>query len=121
MSTIVAISTAPGIGGIGIVRMSGKDSFVILDRIFKPKKGFDIDSVKGYTIKYGYIVNNNEIIDEVLVSFFKAPHSYTTENLCEISSHGGSYVVRKILESCLENGATLAEPRGVYKTCIFKR
>jgi len=110
MSTIAAISTAPGIGGIGIVRMSGEDAFSILNKIFKPKKSFNIEEVKGYTIKYGYIVKGNEVIDEVLVSFFKAPNSYTTENLCEISSHGGAYVVRKILEVCLENGADLAEP-----------
>lgn len=110
MSTIAAISTAPGIGGIGIVRMSGENAFIILNKIFKAKNKFDIDNVKGYTIKYGYIINNDEVIDEVLVSFFKAPNSYTTENLCEISSHGGAYVVRKILETCLSNGAVLAEP-----------
>ena len=110
MSTIAAISTAPGIGGIGIIRMSGEDTFKILNKIFKPKNPVNIDEVKGYTIKYGYIVNNNEVIDEVLVSFFRAPNSYTTENLCEISSHGGVYIVRKILEACLENGANLAEP-----------
>jgi len=110
MSTIAAISTAPGIGGIGIVRMSGEKAFDVLSKIFKPKNEYDISSVKGYTIKYGYIVRENEVIDEVLVSFFKAPNSYTTENLCEISSHGGAYVVRRILELCLENGANLAEP-----------
>lgn len=110
MSTIAAISTAPGIGGIGIVRMSGEDSFKILNKIFKAKNKLDISSIKGYTIKYGYIINENEIIDEVLVSFFRAPNSYTTENMCEISSHGGVYVVRKILEACLNNGAILAEP-----------
>lgn len=110
MSTIAAISTAPGIGGIGIVRMSGEEAFSILSEIFKPKKSFNIEEVKGYTIKYGYIVKEDEIIDEVLVSFFRAPNSYTTENLCEISSHGGAYVVRRILETCLENGADLAEP-----------
>ena len=110
MSTIAAISTAPGIGGIGIVRISGKNTYEILKKIFKPKNHINIDEIKGYTIKYGYIVNNNEIIDEVLVSFFRAPNSYTAEDLCEINSHGGAYVVRKILETCLENGATLAEP-----------
>lgn len=110
MSTIAAISTAPGVGGIGIVRISGEKTFDIIKKIFKPKKDVDIDNIPGYTIKYGYIINNNEIIDEVLVSFFRAPNSYTTENLCEINSHGGAYVVRKILEICLENGADLAEP-----------
>lgn len=110
MSTIVSISTAPGIGGIGIIRMSGEKSFEILDKIFKPKTSQKIEDIKGYTIKYGQIVENNEIIDEVLVSYFKAPRSYTTENMCEINSHGGNVVVKKILEICLKNGAELAEP-----------
>ena len=110
MSTIVSISTAPGIGGIGIIRMSGEKSFEILDKIFKPKTSQKIEDIKGYTIKYGHIVENNEIIDEVLVSYFKAPRSYTTENMCEINSHGGNAVVKKILEICLKNGAELAEP-----------
>lgn len=107
MDTIAAISTAPGIGGIGIIRMSGEDCFKVLDKIFKPKTNSDI---KGYTIKYGNIVNaTGEVIDEVLVSYFKAPKSYTTENMCEINSHGGLVVINKILELCLENGAELAE------------
>lgn len=111
MSTIVAISTAPGIGGIGIIRMSGKDTFYILDKVFKPKNKQSISEIKGYTIKYGNIVNpqNGEIIDEVLVSYFKDPMSYTKENMCEINSHGGNIVMKKILEICLENGAILAE------------
>ncbi len=109
MSTIVAISTSPGIGGIGIIRMSGKDSFNILNKIFKPKKNSEI---KGYTMKYGNILDseNNKIIDEVLVSYFIAPKSYTTENMCEINSHGGLIVMKEILDLCLKNGATLAEP-----------
>ena len=111
MSTIVAISTAPGVGGIGIVRMSGNECFEILDKVFKAKNPQKIEEIKGYTIKYGNIINkNNEIIDEVLVSYFKAPRSYTTENMCEINSHGGTVIVRKILELCLKNGAELAEP-----------
>ena len=110
MSTIVSISTAPGLGGIGIIRMSGDESFNILSKIFKPKNNQKIEDIKGYTIKYGEIVDNEEIIDEVLVSYFKAPKSYTTENMCEINSHGGSIIVKKILEICLKNGAELAEP-----------
>ena len=110
MSTIVAISTAPGIGGIGIVRMSGENTYSILEKIFKPKQYINFTEIKGYTIKYGHILEKNKVIDEVLVSFFKAPNSYTTEDLCEINSHGGSYILKKILELCLENGATLAEP-----------
>ena len=90
--------------------MSGKDCFTILERIFEPKKKQKIEDIKGYTIKYGNIVENGEIVDEVLVSYFKAPKSYTTENMCEINSHGGNVIVRKILEICLKNGAELAEP-----------
>lgn len=114
MNTIAAISTAPGVGGIGIIRMSGENCFSILNKIFKSKQQLEIDKIKGYTIKYGHIIKEDEIIDEVLVSFFTKPNSYTTEDICEINSHGGAYVVRKILELCLENGAQLAEPRGIY-------
>ncbi len=110
MSTIVAISTASGIGGIGIIRMSGENTFNILDKIFIPKNKQNITEIKGYTIKYGKIVDNNKQIDEVLVSYFKAPKSYTTEDMCEISSHGGQVVMKQILEVCLKNGAEIAEP-----------
>lgn len=90
--------------------MSGKECFEILDKVFIPKKKQEIDDIKGYTIKYGNIVNEEEIVDEVLVSYFKAPKSYTTEDMCEINSHGGNIIMKKILELCLKNGATLAEP-----------
>lgn len=108
--TIVAISTANGNGGIGIIRLSGKNTFDIINKIFKPKN--NSKEIKGYSIKYGNIVDpkNNEIIDEVLVSYFIAPKSYTTEDMCEINSHGGMVVEKKILEICLENGADLAAP-----------
>ena len=90
--------------------MSGNECFDVLNKIFKPKKEEKIEDIKGYSIKYGFIVNKDEIIDEVLVSYFKAPKSYTTENMCEINTHGGNIVIRKILELCLKNGANLAEP-----------
>ena len=107
MSTIVAISTAPGIGGIGIIRMSGDKSFEILEKIFVTND----KPISGYTMKYGKIIDEkNVIIDEVLVSYFIAPNSYTRENVCEINSHGGMVVMKKILELCLKNGAVLAEP-----------
>lgn len=109
LSTIAAISTATGSGGIGIIRLSGKKCFEILDKIFVPKNKGDI---KGYTIKYGNVINSatKEIIDEVLVSYFIEPRSYTRENMCEINSHGGIIVENKILQECLKNGAILAEP-----------
>lgn len=109
--TIAAISTAPGIGGIGIIRMSGEDCFEILEKIFDPIKKEPIESIKGYTMKFGFIHDKEgNKIDEVLVSFFKAPKSYTTENMCEINSHGGLVIMNQILELCLRNGAELAEP-----------
>ncbi len=104
--TIVAISTAPGVGGIGIVRMSGNDCFDILRKIFVP---INDSEIKGYSIKYGKIVDEDEIVDEVLVSYFVAPKSYTTENMVEINSHGGMVIMKKILDLCLKNGATMAE------------
>lgn len=110
MSTIVAISTAPAIGGIGIVRMSGENAFDILSKIFVPKNKQNIEEIKGNSIKYGHIVYEGKIIDEVLVSYFKSPKSYTTENMCEINSHGGILIVRQILDLCLKMGANLAEP-----------
>ena len=114
METIVAISTATGNGGIGIVRMSGKNTFDILSKMFVYSNGkkIEIDKIKGNTIKYGFIVDSdsNEKIDEVLVSFFKNPKSYTKEDMCEINSHGGMVVEKLILEQCLKNGAVLAEP-----------
>ena len=110
MSTIVSISTAPGIGGIGIIRMSGEETFNIIEKIFKPLKYQKIEDIKGYTMKYGNIIDNGEIIDEVLVSYFRSPKSYTTEDMCEINSHGGNVILKRILDVCLKNGANLAEP-----------
>ena len=111
MATIAAISTATGNGGIGIIRMSGKKCFDILEKIFIPYNK-ENSEIKGYTLKFGYIINpkTKEKIDEVLVSYFIAPRSYTTENMCEINSHGGIIVEKNILQLCLENGAELAEP-----------
>ena len=106
--TIVSISTALGNGGIGIVRLSGKDTFKIINKIFVPKN--KDKKINGYTMKYGNIVDNNKIIDEVLVSYFVSPKSYTTEDMCEINTHGGVIVEKRILEICIRKGARLAEP-----------
>ena len=114
METIAAISTDIGNGGLGIIRMSGKETFKILSKIFKNSKNKDleIEKIKGYTMQYGFIIDSStgEKIDEVLVSFFKNPKSYTKEDMCEINSHGVMVVEKKILEQCLKNGAILAEP-----------
>ena len=91
--------------------MSGEKCFDVLNKIFKAKNEQNIDEIKGYTIKYGHIFDEQKnIVDEVLISYFKAPKSYTTENMCEINTHGGIIILRKILELCLKNGADLAEP-----------
>jgi tRNA modification GTPase len=106
-TTIAAISTAPTNGGIGIIRMSGKNCFTILEKIFIPKQKQKIEDIPGYSMKYGYIIDyqTKEKVDEVLVSYFKEPKSYTTENMCEINCHGGI-----VVEQCLMAGAELAEP-----------
>ena len=112
MSTIAAISTAPAIGGIGIIRISGEKSFEILDKIFVQKNPQKIEYIPGYTIKYGKIIepDTKRTVDEVLVSYFKNPKSYTAEDMCEINSHGGIVVLRKILDLCIKNGAEISEP-----------
>ena len=104
--TIAAISTAIGVGAISIIRVSGKDSIDIVDKIFDR----NIKDFKTNTINYGHIVYEGKIIDEVLLSIFLAPKTYTTEDIVEINSHGGISVTNKILEILLENGARLAEP-----------
>lgn len=109
MDTIVAISTAPGLGGIGIIRLSGEKAFDILLKIFKSNKIKNKEDIKANTINYGHIIEDGEIIDEVLVSFFKAPHSYTTEDVVEINTHGGNIVCHKILNLAIKNGASLAD------------
>ena len=109
-STICAISTATGSGGIAVIRISGTEAFNICDKIFVPKSGKNnIATQKPYTIQFGEIRNNNEIIDEVLISVFKNPNSYTGEDTIEISCHGSVYVQQKILELLINNGASLAK------------
>ena len=105
--TIVAISTAIGVGGIAIVRVSGNDAIKIVNDCFKGK---DLESVESHTINYGHIIDNNEIIDEVLVSIMKAPKTYTTEDTVEINCHGGIISTNRVLETILNHGARLAEP-----------
>ena len=108
MSTIAAISTPIGQGGIGIIRISGEKSLEIINKIFKPKN--NKREFKSYAIRYGHIYDEEELIDEVLVSYFKGPNSYTGEDVCEINSHGGNLIVRRILDLVLKNGADMAEP-----------
>lgn len=109
--TIAGISTAMNNSGIGIVRISGDDAFDIIEKIFKPMSNKkNIRESASHTIHYGNIVDQDEIIDEVLVLIMKAPHTYTRENTVEIDCHGGVFVVKKILELVLKNGARPADP-----------
>lgn len=109
MDTIAAISTAPGMGGIGIVRISGDKAFEILLKVFKSRKVKKIEDIVANTIIYGHIYDGDEVVDEVMVSFFKNPHSYTREDICEINTHGGTIVMKKILQLVIDNGARMAE------------
>jgi tRNA modification GTPase len=109
--TIAAIATAIGNAGISIIRISGDASLNIIDRIYKSKSGRKILSKENsHTIHYGYIVEQNQIIDEVMVAIMKAPLTYTREDSVEINCHGGIVVTKKILETVLKNGARLADP-----------
>ena len=108
--TIAAISTAMSNSGIGIVRMSGPEAFEIADQIYRGKNNKKLSSQKSHTIHYGYIVENGETVDEVLVMLMRGPHSYTGEDTVEINCHGGVYVVKRILEILILHGARPAEP-----------
>ena len=105
--TICAISTSQGIGAISIIRVSGEESIEIVNKIFKGK---DLKKVDSHTINYGHIIDNNNIIDEVLVSVMKAPRTFTAEDTVEINTHGGIAPTNKVLELLLSNGCRLAEP-----------
>lgn len=105
--TIVAISTALGVGAISIVRLSGNDAINIVNKCFEGK---DITKVDSHTIHYGFIKNETERIDEVLVSVMRAPKTYTTEDIVEINCHGGIITTKQVLETMLNSGARLAEP-----------
>ncbi|MCX7870730.1 MAG: tRNA uridine-5-carboxymethylaminomethyl(34) synthesis GTPase MnmE [bacterium] len=108
--TIVAISTALKNAPIGIIRISGNKAFNIISKIFKPKNNKKIDFNKGYRIYYGYIIDDNEkVIDEVLISIFKSPYSYTGEDMVEISAHGNMIILNKIVELIKSKGARLAK------------
>lgn len=108
--TIAAISTAMNNSGIGIVRISGEDTFNIIDKIFRPAKEKDMKNVPGYTIHYGYIVDGDTTVDEVLVMIMRSPHTFTREDTAEINCHGGVFVLKKILELAIAAGARPAEP-----------
>ena len=108
--TIAAIATALSPSGIGIIRISGEEAFEVANRIFKAKSGKSILEMASHTVHYGHIYDGDEIIDEVMVLLMKAPNSFTMEDTVEIDCHGGVYVMNRILQTVLKNGARLSEP-----------
>lgn len=112
--TIVAISTALGVGAISIIRLSGDEALPIVSRL----TGKDLTKAEGYTIHYGTIKENDEPVDEVLVSVFHGPRSYTGEDMAEINCHGGIFITRKVLSLCIAAGARLAR-RGEFTERAF--
>ena len=116
-STIAAIATAPGAGGIAVVRLSGPESYAVAAKVFCPANPAKrVEDAKGYTALFGHFMEGEEAFDEGVALFFRAPHSYTGEDVVELSCHGGSAVARRLVESCIAAGAAPAAPGAVSYT-----
>lgn len=109
-STIASVSTPNAVGGIAVIRISGESAIDVASRIFKPVGERSVTEMQGYTCAYGHAHDNGEIVDDCILTIFRAPHSFTGEDTAEISCHGGLFVSRKILRIALKNGAVPAEP-----------
>ena len=107
--SIIALATPSGIGAISVIRISGEDAINIVSKKFNSISGKKLKNQKTHTIHLGHIIENNRIIDEVLVSVFKNPSSYTGENVVEISCHGSSYIQQEIIQLFLKNGCRMAD------------
>ena len=105
--TIVALATPPGVGAIGVIRLSGKDAIKMANQLFPSK---NLEQQGSHTMHVGYLKSQQNILDEVVISLYKAPRSYTAEDVVEISCHGSPYIQQKIIEACIEKGARLARP-----------
>ena len=108
--TIAAIATALSNSGIGIIRISGDVAFSVIKRIFRTKSGKPVNTEESHRVHYGFIYDGEEKLDEVLVLIMKGPHSYTAEDTVEIDCHGGVWMMKRILETVIRNGARAAEP-----------
>ena len=108
--TIIALSSPPGSGAISIIRLSGKDSISKTDKFFKSKSGKKLKNCSGYSISFGNFLVNKEVLDEVVISIYKGPHSYTGEDVVEISCHGSNYIQQEIIASFTNSGIRLALP-----------
>src|ERR1044072_2414010 len=104
--TIVALATPPGEGAIGIIRLSGSDAITIADKIFKGKK---LSAQPSHTIHFGRIADDSKTIDEVVISLYKGPRSYTGEDVVEISCHGSNYILQRVIDLCLQHGVQMAK------------
>src|SRR3972149_10006659 len=111
-NTICAIITPPGTGGISVIRLSGKDAISMASKVFRKRSGKSLSDAKTHSIHYGHILDpsSGDILDEVMAGIMKSPHSYTCEDVVEISCHGGAFITSKILEIFVRGGARLAEP-----------
>src|SRR5687767_1945645 len=105
--TIVALATPPGIGAIGVIRISGKNAFPIINDLFPSK---DLLNQPPHTLHVGWLIKGDKKLDEVVLSLFRAPKSYTGEDVIEISCHGSPYIHQQIIAACIESGARLAKP-----------
>ena len=108
--TIAAIATAPGVGAVGIVRLSGPNAYEIGGRLFQPKNGRSVTQLPAGRVVYGRVTDGAELVDESLLLSFRAPHSYTGEDVLELQTHGGPAVLRRVLDLCVQHGARFAEP-----------
>ena len=106
LATIIALATPPGVGAIGVIRVSGPDTFPVVNRLFHGK---DLEKQKTHTLHFGTIREEGDVLDEVLVSLFKAPHSYTKEDVIEISCHGSNYILQRVIKALQNQGARLAK------------
>ncbi|HQP92008.1 MAG TPA: tRNA uridine-5-carboxymethylaminomethyl(34) synthesis GTPase MnmE, partial [Candidatus Omnitrophota bacterium] len=108
--TIAAIATPLGEGALGIVRLSGLKAVEIVEKVFRPKNKRPVSSMKSFSLRYGWIVDQEKIVDEVVVALMRSPKSYTREDVVEINSHGGYRALSLILQLLIDNGARLAQP-----------
>ncbi|HEY8387386.1 MAG TPA: tRNA uridine-5-carboxymethylaminomethyl(34) synthesis GTPase MnmE, partial [Parasegetibacter sp.] len=105
--TIVALATPQGVGAIGVIRLSGKDAIDIMNQLFPAK---DLSQQPSHTLHVGVLRSNGELLDEVVVSLYKGPRSYTGENVVEISCHGSAFIQEQIINACVQKGARIARP-----------
>ncbi|MBO5911850.1 MAG: tRNA uridine-5-carboxymethylaminomethyl(34) synthesis GTPase MnmE [Clostridia bacterium] len=117
--TIAAVATPEGLGGIGVVRISGDNAIMVADKVFKSVSGKELSEQNGYTALFGHIVDDGNTVDEAVALVFRAPKSYTGEDTVELSVHGGSFVVKKVLRAVLSAGAQMAE-RGEFTRRAFE-